>query len=104
MLPKYVARSSAVAARELGGEMIIMSATDSTLFTLNETATIIWRAADGRTSLTDIVKGHLCQEFEISSEQAYRDAVEFVEELARHGILRLSDQPILDPQAVNSQP
>ena len=44
---RYVARSSEIAARRLGDEMMIMSGRDSTLFTLNEVATIIWEAADG---------------------------------------------------------
>ena len=37
----YVARNTKVAARNLDGEMMIMSGKDSTLFTLNKTATII---------------------------------------------------------------
>ena len=35
-----------IAARAVGGEMMIMSAKDSTLFTLNEVATAIWEAID----------------------------------------------------------
>lgn len=45
----YLARNPRVAARSLEGEMMIMSGKDSTLFTLNETATILWQSADGRT-------------------------------------------------------
>ena len=90
----YITRSNAVAARELGGEMMIMSATDSTLFSLNETATIIWNAADGRTPLTEIVDLAICQEFNVEREEAYRDASELVQELARLGILQLSDKPV----------
>jgi Coenzyme PQQ synthesis protein D (PqqD) len=89
----YIARSRAVAARELDGEMMIMSAADSTLFNLNETATAIWQAADGRTPLSEIVACHICPEFEVEPEEAYRDAVELVESLARHGILVVSDEP-----------
>ena len=70
----YISRSTAVAARELGGEMMIMSATDSTLFSLNETATIIWNAADGQTPLAEIVECKICQEFNVQPEEAYRDA------------------------------
>jgi hypothetical protein len=90
----YMTRSNAVAARELGGEMMIMSATDSTLFSLNETATILWNAADGKTPLTEIVERAICQEFNVEPDQAYRDASELVQELARLGILRLSDKPV----------
>lgn len=94
MSGKYIARSTAVAARELGGEMIIMSAADSTLFSLNETATVIWQAADGNTPLSEIVNLHGCAQFEVQPEDAYRDAVELVDQLVRHGLLLLSDEPV----------
>jgi hypothetical protein len=89
----YISRSSAVAARELAGEMMIMSATDSTLFSLNETATLIWNAADGTTSLRDIVENKICAEFDIEPETAYRDAEALVTNLASLGILNLSTEP-----------
>ena len=93
MSEKYIARSTEIAARLLDGEIIIMSAVDSTLFTLNETATAIWNAADGVTPLREIVEHQVCREFEISPEAAYQDALSLVEELAKHGILLISDQP-----------
>ena len=91
----YVARSNAVAARELAGEMMIMSATDSTLFSLNETATLIWNAADGNTPLRDIVENKICGEFDVEPEAAYRDAEALVKSLASLGIVKLSPEPIL---------
>jgi hypothetical protein len=94
MIDKYISRSSTVAARQLGEEMIIMSATDSTLFSLNETATVTWQAADGKTPLSEIVLARICREFDVEPERAYRDAVELTEELARRGILVLSDEPM----------
>lgn len=92
----YIARSRAVASRVLDGEIVIMSATDSTLFSLSEVATVIWQAADGRTPLSEIVGGRICAEFDVTPEAAYQDAEAFIEDLARHGILRVSSQPI-DP-------
>jgi hypothetical protein len=94
----YITRSNAVAARELGGEMMIMSATDSTLFSLNETATLIWQAADGKTSLAEIVENRICQEYHVEPEVAYQDAEDLVQELASLGILLLSDQPVGNAQ------
>jgi len=91
---KYIARSSAIAARLIGGEMMIMSAADSTFFTLNEVATVIWQAADGCTPLSDIVATRICPEFEIDPEQAGRDAELFVNDLSQHGILVVSEKPI----------
>ena len=97
MNEKYVARSKTIASRILGDETAIMSAVDSTLFILNEVATEIWLAADGKTSLSDIVKCRICEEFEVNPEQAYSDAEEFVDALARHGILQTAASPISDP-------
>lgn len=75
---------------------MIMSAVDSTFFTLNEVATAIWQAADGRTPLSQIVADKICREFDAEPGQAQRDAEEFVNELSQHGILLVSDQPILN--------
>lgn len=91
---KYIARSAAIASRMLGGEMMIMSAVDSTFFTLNPVASIVWQAADGCTPLSEIVTRNVCPEFEVDPETAYRDAELFVEELSGHGILLVSDTPL----------
>jgi Coenzyme PQQ synthesis protein D (PqqD) len=96
MAETYIAKSTAIAARMLGGEMMIMSAVDSTFFTLNEVATVIWQAADGHTPLSKIVERNICEEFEIEPDVAQRDAEEFVNELSQHGILKVSDHPIAD--------
>jgi len=92
MSEKYLTRSSAIASRLLGGEMMVMSAVDSTFFTLNEVATVIWQAADGHTPLSEIVD-RVCSEFEVGPETAANDAERFIEELSRHGILLVSDFP-----------
>ena len=91
---RYLARSTQIAARNLGGEMMIMSAQDSTLFTLNDVATAIWEAADGSTALDEIVKHRICPVFDVELGVALQDAEALVEELAGHGLLLLSDEPI----------
>lgn len=99
MAERYIARSSAIAARLLGDEMMVMSTADSTFFTLNEVASVIWQAADGRTPLSEIVVGKICQEFDVDQEQAQRGADRFVDELSQHGILLVSDKPLIDSSA-----
>ena len=89
----YLSRNPDTASRILGDELIVMSVTDSTLFSLNETAAIVWQAADGCTALSEIVAREIVPRFEIDPAEAYRDAVEFAEELARHGILRIAREP-----------
>jgi hypothetical protein len=93
----YVARSPRIAARMLGKEMLVMSGQGSTLFTLNPTATILWQAADGATPLDEIVERRICPEFEVRPEEALRDAESLAEDLAKHGILLVSEQPIPKP-------
>jgi Coenzyme PQQ synthesis protein D (PqqD) len=91
----YIGRSPAVASRKLGGEMMIMSARDSTLFTLNEVATVIWEFADGSLTLDEIVELGICSEFDVQTAEAVRDAEILAKALAQHGILRISREPIL---------
>ena len=91
---RYVARSKAIAARALGDETMVMSATNSTLFTLDEVASVIWDAADGVTPLDEIVEKNICARYCVTPEVALDDAAQLVEELAAHGIMLLSDQPL----------
>jgi hypothetical protein len=95
MSEKYVARSSAIAARMLAGEMMVMNSADSTFFTLNEVATAIWQAADGHRPLSRIVREDVCDKFDVEPARAQADAEHFVAELASHGILVVSDHPIV---------
>jgi Coenzyme PQQ synthesis protein D (PqqD) len=90
----YIARSPRIAARMLGEEMLVMAGQGSTLFTLNPTATVLWQAADGATPLNEIVERRICSEFEVKPEEALRDAEALAEDLAKHGILLISEEPI----------
>lgn len=96
MSEKYIAQSSAIAARLLGDEMLVMSTANSTFFSLNAVASAIWQAADGCTPLSEIVESKICQEFDVGLEQALRGAERFVDELSQHGILLVSDKPLID--------
>jgi len=90
----YIARSPRIAARMLGEEMLVMSGQGSTLFTLNPTATVLWQAADGVTPLEEIVERRICTEFEVQPKEAFHDAEALAEDLAKHGILLISEEPI----------
>jgi len=99
----YVARSRSVAARQLGEEMVIMSAADSTLFNLNPVAALIWQAADGKTPLAKIVEERICSAFDVEHEEALRDAEQFVTDLAAHGILLTAETSIVESGAVRDK-
>lgn len=91
----YMARNPRAAARSLDGEMMIMSGRDSTLFTLNKTATILWHSADGATPLDEIVEKKICAEFEVEPAEALADAEALARELAGHEILQISEVPVI---------
>jgi len=93
----YVARTTEIAARMVGGEMMIMSARDSTLFSLNEVAATIWKAADGVTPLRDIIENVVCAEYDVTLDRALPEAEKLVTDLAEHGILIVSAEPIPHP-------
>jgi len=98
----YLARNPRVAARSLDGEMMIMSGRDSTLFTLNKTATILWQSADGTTPLDQIVGQRICSEFEVEAAEALQDAETLARELASHEILQVSEEPIPPSKATGA--
>jgi Coenzyme PQQ synthesis protein D (PqqD) len=94
MSDKFVKRGVNTASRMLGGEMMVMSVTDSALFSLNEVGSAIWQAADGCTPLRSIVEQVVVGDYEVDLEEAYSDALDFVENLARHGVLTVTDEPV----------
>jgi len=89
----YIARSTAIAARALAGEMMVMNSTDSTFFTLNEVATAIFQAADGRTPLRDIVRDRICDNSMSTSNSANRRRA-IRRRTFRPRILLVSSQPL----------
>ncbi len=98
----YVARSTAIAARTLGNETMIMSAADSRLFTLNEVASIIWQSADGATPLEEIAK-KVCMQYDVAPEVALKDAELLVEGLAAARLMIVSEKRIGGVNSTSSE-
>ncbi len=94
MTDKYIKPSRDTAARMLDGEMVVISVRDSTVYSLNLTATAIWNGADGHTPLRQIVSQSVVSEFEVDANVAYQDAINLIAELEREGILIVADEPI----------
>lgn len=89
----YPKRAPNVPARVFDGEVIIMNPSDSALFNLNETGSAIWLAADGRTSLRQIVERDILPAFDVDPAEAFSDAAEFTRSLAAHAILLVLSEP-----------
>ena len=97
MSKTYIARSRDSVWRTIGEETIVMLAPESCLFTLNQTATMLWDAADGATPLEEIVQRTLCAECEVDFPSAYADARSVVGRLAEKGVLLVSGEPLTSP-------
>ena len=91
----FIARGERLAARKVAGEMVILDADDSSLYVLNEIATAVWDAADGRRSVQAIVDDVICREYDVDRDTALRDVMDFVAALSVHGVLRTSDRAIV---------
>lgn len=96
MSDPVLVRSPRVAARDVGGEMVLLSADDSSMFVLNEVGTAIWKAADGRTTLESIVDA-ICRDFDVDAATARADLHAFVNALADAGIVRTSAAEDVQP-------
>ena len=57
---------------------------------LNPVGSFVFRRLDGNHTMDEIVRA-VCEEFEVSEDQAARDVEEFVGELARHRMLADSE-------------
>jgi hypothetical protein len=91
----FVRRGERLAAREVGGEMVILAADDSSLYVLNEVGTAIWHAADGRTPLGEIANA-ISRDYVVDPETALDDVREFVGALAAAGVVATSAEMVTD--------
>lgn len=92
MWTRYIAQNPDTPARTIEGEAIVITPHDSTLHTLNETATFIWDRADGTRTLADIAE-EMLGEFEVDESTLKADALAFVEEAVAKGLMQASDEP-----------
>ena len=92
MADRYVLQNPLAAWRVYDGEAVIVSPEDSTLHTLNEVGTLVWEAADGRTSLAAIA-ARICERYEVDAPAAAHDVDAFVDALLERGLITVLDAP-----------
>ena len=82
---RYRVRSS-VAHRELEGQILILSADDPDLWTMNESGRFIWRRLLKGAARTTIIEAFR-REFGIQADDAVRDVDAFLEALEKRRII-----------------
>jgi hypothetical protein len=78
-------KDSSVISREIAGEIILVPIRQSvgdfeSIFTLNETAALIWGLLDGEKTLAEI-RDRVVSEYDVSPQQAQDDLFELVQRL-----------------------
>jgi hypothetical protein len=84
--------------REIDGELVILDLRSSTYLTANASASVLMRELTEERTLLQLAKT-LLDTFDIPDGQARRDAVAFVDELRRHGLLESGHERRKDPVA-----
>ena len=81
-------RRSNVRIQVVGNETLVLDQQSGHIHQLNATASFIWQQCDGKTSMTKILD-LLVQKFEVSDEDAARDAVGVIEKLQELNLLHI---------------
>jgi hypothetical protein len=66
-----------IEARELGDEVIIISADGKFMHTLVDTGRFIWESIDGKKTIKSILD-LICKEYKVKKEQAKPDLLKFI--------------------------
>jgi predicted transcriptional regulator len=81
-------RNPKLAWREIDGEAVIISPEDSHVHELNETASLIWKRADGKHNVDEIAAA-VSEEYEVPVVVAATDVRELVSTLEKKGLLSI---------------
>ena len=90
-LTSVIRRNDGVVQRDIAGETLLVPvrgrlAALAEIFALNPVGVYIWRQIDGQRDLGTILKG-LTEEFDVPSEEAHADLLEYVEKLREAGLV-----------------
>lgn len=85
-------RGRSVAAVELGGETVLLSARTGRAYHLDARASLVWACLDG-TATVDEMARDLAREFDASVHRIRRDVMELTSALGRLGLLEDGREP-----------
>ena len=84
-LEKVYKKSESIVSRRIGDEYILVPIRQDvgdleSIYTLNETAALIWELIDGKTQVSEI-KEKIVEEFEVEPQEAEKDLIEHLKQL-----------------------
>jgi len=88
-LSRCYEKSSSIVSRKIDDEVILVPIRKNvgdleSIYTLNEVASRIWELIDGKRKVREI-KEIIIEEFDVSPQEAEKDAVEFLQQLEKMG-------------------
>ena len=89
--PLYPKPHPQTAGRVIDGEAVFILSEISEINVLNEVGSRIFELADGSRTLNEISQA-ISDEYEVSSQQAEQDVLEFVQKLVKQNVLVLAEQ------------
>lgn len=79
-------------SREMDGETILVLPQQGKVNVLNELGQFVWSRVDGTQSVEEIVSA-VCNEYDVTQDQARQDVLSFLQLLAEKGALQLENRP-----------
>ncbi len=83
---RHLTRRPDVRIQVVGEETVVLDERGGHIHQLNRTASFIWRAVDGKTSVEDISR-LVIQEFDVREAAAAADVADVIEQLRELGLL-----------------
>ncbi len=85
-----------VVTRRIAGETVIVPVKGgvgdlNSIYTLNQTGTLIWELLGAEVPVTDIVSA-LCREYDVGKDAAESDIEEFLNALQAEGLIRAAQE------------
>jgi hypothetical protein len=85
----YINRSDKAAYRVIDNEAMVVAPGSNKLYVFNPVGSRIWEMADGEIGIGEVARA-ICEEFNVTYEQAIKDIIEFAEELSVKGLLEVN--------------
>ncbi|MFC1809522.1 PqqD family protein [Candidatus Omnitrophota bacterium] len=76
--------------RMIEKEGVIVDVSNNDVVQLNDVAAFVWETIDLVTSVGELVAA-VCQEFEVGPDEAYKDTVEFLDQLQKKGLIDINE-------------
>ena len=88
----YPVPSPQTVSRVVDGEMVLVLPQRGVVDVVNELGQFVWLRVDGTHSVEDIVMA-VCSEYDVTTDQARKDVLAYLQDLAGKGALHLESKP-----------